>query len=897
MNKIEVNRLSEKKWFLIDGHSLIYRTFYALPPLTTSKGVHTGAIRGFTTILLKIINEEKPDYIGVAFDKKSPTIRHEYFEEYKAGRLKMPEELETQMQLLEEILKAFGIKIISLDGYEADDLIGTLSKYGEENGIKVKIVTGDRDAYQLASDFTTIWYTKKGISDFDAMDRQEVYKKYGITPEELIDVKGLMGDKSDNIPGVPGVGEKTALKLIKEYKSLEGVYENIDKIKGKVLYNNLTTYKEQAVLSKKLATIVRNIPLELNIDEFRFKDPYNNKVIELFNDLEFNAILEGMGLETRGNEEQPDLDFKNIASPKDFDALIDQIKESNEIFLNWYLEGANHRKKTIQAIAIGLRKKLYYIDLDNLDKEYVLKKFQPIFENKEIKKICHNTKELMVFLLVHNIKFKGLKFDTYIAAYILEPSDPRYDLSLLSSKYFNQQIASPEQLLGKGKNAKLFSDLAYENKSKLIIGELSIISKLYDKFKKEIQVQDMESLYYEIELPLIYVLADMENTGFRVEKDELVKLSEEFGESIEKLTYEIYELAGEEFNINSPKQLGHILFDVMKLPIIKRTKTGYSTNIEVLEKLKGENPIIEKIIEIRQLVKLKSTYVDGLMNIIDDESLNIHSSFNQTITSTGRISSSEPNLQNIPVRMEMGRRIRKVFVPEKPENYLIDADYSQIELRVLAHISGDENLINAFNNDQDIHSQTASQVFNVAMEDVTPTMRNSAKAVNFGIVYGISDFGLSRDLNIPRYEAKQYIDNYKLKYSGVSKYMEDIKKEAKELGYVTTIFGRKRYIDEIRSRNFNIRSLGERLALNTPIQGTAADIIKIAMINVYKRLKENNMKSKLILQVHDELIVEATEKELEEARIIMVEEMAKAAMLKVELKVDITHGKSWYETK
>ncbi|HHT51438.1 MAG TPA: DNA polymerase I [Eubacteriaceae bacterium] len=889
--------MSNEKWFLIDGNSLIYRTFYALPPLTTSKGVHTGAIRGFTTILLKIINEEKPDYIGVAFDKRTPTIRHEYYEEYKAGRLKMPEDLAVQIPLLKAILEAFGIKIISLDGYEADDLIGTLSKYGEEKGIEVKIITGDRDAYQLASDLTTIWYTKKGISEFDAVDQQEIYKKYGITPQELIDVKGLMGDKSDNIPGVPGIGEKTALKLIQEYKSIEGVYENIDKIKGKVLYNNLLAYKEQAVLSKRLATIVRNIPLELDINEFKYKGQYNKKVIELFNELEFNAILDGMGIETQIEEEQLQLDFENISNERELKTLLGNINKSYKIFLNWYLEGENHRKKTIQAIAIGLEKKFYYIDLDSIDKEYILQELRPVLENKDIKKICHNGKEIMVFLLANDIKLRGLEFDTYIAAYILDPSESRYDLHLLSSKYLHKNIGSKEQLLGKGKNAKLFSDLNYKDKSQLLISELATLIELYEEFKVKIQEQNMNSLYYEIELPLIYVLADMEDIGFRVEKNELMKLSKEFGEKIEKLTLEIYELAGEEFNINSPKQLGHILFDVLKLPVIKRTKTGYSTNIEVLEKLKDKHPIIEKIMDIRQLVKLKSTYVDGLMDIIDNETLNIHSSFNQTITSTGRISSSEPNLQNIPVRMEMGRRIRRVFVPRNPDNYLVDADYSQIELRVLAHISGDENLINAFNKDQDIHTQTASQVFDVAIEDVTPAMRNSAKAVNFGIVYGISDFGLSRDLNIPRYEAKQYIDNYKMKYFGVNKYMEDIKKEAAKLGYVTTIFGRKRYIEEIRSRNFNLRALGERLALNTPIQGTAADIIKIAMINVHKRLEENNMESKLILQVHDELIVEATEKELEEVKIILAEEMTRAASLKVELKVDITHGKSWYETK
>jgi DNA polymerase-1 len=892
--------VTSKKWFIIDGNSLINRTFYALPPLTNSKGLHTNAIYGFASILMKVIDEERPDYIGVAFDKKAPTFRHKDYKDYKAGRLKMPEELAQQIPLLVEMLTAFGIEKISLEGYEADDLIGTLSKYGEQQGMQVKILTGDRDAFQLASDLTTVWYTKKGISELDKIDRQEVFNRYGVTPNELIDVKGLMGDKSDNIPGVPGVGEKTALKLIQEYKTIEGVYNNIDDIKKKALNNNLNTYREQAVLSKKLATIIRDIPLVLNIEDYRLEDPYNEKVADFFNELEFYSLLERIGLEKNVNKEinyKKELDYRIIKNNKELKDLINKIDKNGSVYISWLLGGNNHIRKKLQGLAIGIGEELFFINLEKIDEQKTLQEMKRIFENHEIRKIGHNMKELMVFLLINGIKLRGLEFDTYIAAYILEPSDAKYDLHLLASKYLNQQIISEEQLLGKGKKARLYIDLGFDEKSSFLIRNLDIIINLYEKLQNKIEEHDMKALYYEIELPLIDVLANMENTGFRVEKEELINLSKEFGDRIQNLTKEIYELAGEEFNINSPKQLGHILFEILKLPIIKKTKTGYSTNIEVLERLKDKHPIIDKIIEIRQITKLKSTYVDGLMNIIDDETHNIHSSFNQTIASTGRISSSEPNLQNIPIKMEMGRRIRRVFVPQNPENYLVDADYSQIELRILAHISGDKSLIEAFNKGQDIHTQTASQVFDVDINDVTPIMRSRAKAVNFGIVYGISDFGLSRDLNIPRHEAKQYIDNYKDKYFGVRNYMKEIVVKAKEQGYVTTIFGRKRYIPELQSRNFNIRSFGERLALNTPIQGTAADIIKIAMINVYRRLAEQKMHSKLILQVHDELIVEALEDELEQVKSIMVTEMEKAAKLAVELKVDISYGKSWYDTK
>lgn len=891
--------LTKKKWIIIDGNSLINRTFYALPPLTNTKGIHTNALYGFASILMKVIDEEKPDYVGVAFDEKKPTFRHKDFKEYKAGRLKMPEELAQQFDLLKEMLKTFGIEIISLEGYEADDLIGTLSKYGEEQGLEVNIITGDRDAFQLSSNQVSVWYTKKGISNLDKMGKEEVLKRYGVAPKQLIDVKGLMGDKSDNIPGVPGIGEKTALKLIKEYGSIEKVYHNIDKISGKKLKENLEQYKEQAILSKKLGTIVRDIPIEITLEDYKLENPYNEGVIQLFEEWEFSSLLEKIGVEKfQGSIEEKRLEYQEVATIDQLKNILQDIKKENCLYLQWLLEGSGHRKKVLVGLAIGRKDgQLYLVDLERLEILEVLKEMKEVFESKEIKKIGHNLKELSVYLFLYNIQLKGLEFDTYIAAYLLEPSENKYDLSLLAAKYLGQNILGKEQLLGKGKKSKQYRDISQREKSDFLIDHLDGIIQLHRILREKLIEQDMTFLYDNIELPLIDVLASMENIGFHVEKGELKDLSKEFGEKISTLTEEIYQLAGEEFNINSPKQLGQILFERLKLPVIKKTKTGYSTNVEVLERLKGKHPIIEKIMDIRQLTKLKSTYVDGLMDIIDPETKNIHSSFNQTITSTGRISSSEPNLQNIPIKMEMGRRIRKVFVPQDPENYLVDADYSQIELRILAHISEDENLMDAFNKKQDIHTRTASQVFNVDMQEVTPLMRSRAKAVNFGIVYGISDFGLSRDLNIPRVEAKKYINNYFAKYHRVREYMEEIVETAKEQGYVTTLFGRRRYLPELHSRNYNIRSMGERLALNTPIQGTAADIIKIAMVNVYKRLKENHMQSKLILQVHDELIVEAVKGELEKVQRIMIEEMENAADLKVDLKVEIAYGKSWYDTK
>lgn len=704
----EVKNLDKKKWIIIDGNSLIYRTFYALPPLTNSKGIHTNAVYGFANILLKIIQEEKPKYMGVAFDERTPTFRHKDFTDYKAGRLRMPEELISQFPILFEMLESLGIKRISLEGYEADDLIGTLSKIGEDLGMEVKILTGDRDAFQLASEKVSIWYTKRGVSDIDDINPQVILERYGVTPGELIDVKAFMGDKSDNIPGIPGIGEKTALSLIKEYKSLEGVYNNIDKINRKTLKERLLSYKEDAVLSKKLATIVRDIPLEIDIEDFILDNPFNERLLSLFRDLEFNSLLDRLASEDGRMDEKgmEELNFETIEDLEQLRILIHRIGKEKYVYIHWALEGKGQRRKELQCLVLGFKKgDLCYVDLDRLDVELVLAELRGIFEESTIGKAGHNLKELLVFLFHHDIQLEGIDFDTYISAYILEPSESKYDLPLLTAKYLGGKIPSDEEILGKGKQKKAYSQLDSEERTTFMMHHLNSIIKLHNRMHQDILKNQMESLYYEIELPLIYVLAEMEYTGFHVEKSELERLSQEFGERIDKLTHEIHTLAGQGFNINSPKQLGQVLFEHLKLPIIKRTKTGYSTDIEVLERLRGKHPIIEKIIEIRQITKLKSTYIDGFMTIIDEETGNIHSSFNQAITSTGRISSSEPNLQNIPIKMEMGRRIRKVFVPRNPQDFLVDADYSQIELRILAHFSGDEKLIEAFNSDQDIHQQ------------------------------------------------------------------------------------------------------------------------------------------------------------------------------------------------
>lgn len=879
-----------KTLVIIDGNSIINRAFYALPEMSNKEGLKTNAIYGFTNMLLKIIDTYNPTHISVAFDRKAPTFRHIEFKEYKAGRKKMPDELREQFEPLKDLLDKFNIHRLEIDGYEADDIIGTVSKIAEDNGFKVYIVTGDKDAIQLASNKTTTLITKKGVGEVEEYDYDSVIEKYEMTPTQFIDLKGLMGDKSDNIPGVPGIGEKTGIKLIKEFSSIEGIFDNIDSIKGSTK-KKLEENKELAIMSKKLATIIRDVPVEFNLEELEYGN-YNTKdILDVFKYLGFTSLIPRIGSLDESEDIVNEANVE-ISKLEDIDEFINKVKENNELIIKTVTREGNILDKRIKYIFLSVDgKKIYYVE------ENSIHKLEYIFTSNEIKKLGYNLKDDYIALKPYGIKLENIYFDITIAEYLIDSmSSTSYECSAIAMKYLTKKVKTKEELLGKGVKAKKYQDLSFEELSSHISQIIDTVKSVMPIMEENLKESNMDGLLYHVEMPLVEVLADMEYEGVKVDKEKLNELGSQFKEIIKKLESEIYKISGEEFNINSPKQLGVILFEKLGLPVIKKTKTGYSTNAEVLDKLKDQSPIIDKIIEYRQIVKLNSTYVEGLLSIINPIDGRIHSSFNQTITTTGRISSTEPNLQNIPVKLEMGRNIRKVFVSDK-ECKLVDADYSQVELRVLAHMSQDETMIDAFKHNEDIHTKTASQVFNVSMDEVTSKQRSDAKAVNFGIVYGKSDFGLSEDLNIPVKQAKEYIENYFNKYNKIKEFMDNIIEDASSNGYVTTILNRRRYIPEIKSSNFMLRNAGKRAAMNAPIQGSAADIIKIAMINVYKKLEENNLKSKLILQVHDELIVEAVDSEIDIVKKIVKDEMENAVCLDVNLDVDLNIGDSWYDTK
>ena len=879
-----------KTLVIIDGNSIINRAFYALPEMSNKEGLKTNAIYGFTNMLLKIIDTYNPTHISVAFDRKAPTFRHIEFKEYKAGRKKMPDELREQFEPLKDLLDKFNIHRLEIDGYEADDIIGTVSKIAEDNGFKVYIVTGDKDAIQLASNKTTTLITKKGVGKVEEYDYDSVIEKYEMTPTQFIDLKGLMGDKSDNIPGVPGIGEKTGIKLIKEFSSIEGIFDNIDSIKGSTK-KKLEENKELAIMSKKLATIIRDVPVEFNLEELEYGN-YNTKdILDVFKYLGFTSLIPRIGSLDESEDIVNEANVE-ISKLEDIDEFINKVKENNELIIKTVTREGNILDKRIKYIFLSVDgKKIYYVE------ENSIHKLEYIFTSNEIKKLGYNLKDDYIALKPYSIKLENIYFDITIAEYLIDSmSSTSYECSAIAMKYLTKKVKTKEELLGKGVKAKKYQDLSFEELSSHISQIIDTVKSVMPIMEENLKESNMDGLLYHVEIPLVEVLADMEYEGVKVDKEKLNELGSQFKEIIKKLESEIYEISGEEFNINSPKQLGVILFEKLGLPVIKKTKTGYSTNAEVLDKLKDQSPIIDKIIEYRQIVKLNSTYVEGLLSIINPIDGRIHSSFNQTITTTGRISSTEPNLQNIPVKLEMGRNIRKVFISDKGCK-LVDADYSQVELRVLAHMSQDETMIDAFKHNEDIHTKTASQVFNVSMDEVTSKQRSDAKAVNFGIVYGKSDFGLSEDLNIPVKQAKEYIENYFNKYNKIKEFMDNIIEDASSNGYVTTILNRRRYIPEIKSSNFMLRNAGKRAAMNAPIQGSAADIIKIAMINVYKKLEENNLKSKLILQVHDELIVEAVDSEIDIVKKIVKDEMENAVCLDVNLDVDLNIGDSWYDTK
>lgn len=896
--------MEKKKFLILDGNSILFRAFYALPPLKNKKGIYTNAVYGFLTMMYKLLDEYKPDYVVTAFDPKKPTFRHEKYKEYKAGRAKAPNELVMQFGLIREVLELHGIKHLEIEGYEADDVAGSLSKFAAAQGIEVYMVTSDRDYLQLVDEDVYVLITKKGVTNTVKYTRELMEEEYGMTPEQFIDLKALMGDSSDNIPGVKGVGEKTGMKLIHQFETLEGIYENIEEVRGK-LKEKLESEKMQAYMSRDLATIVTEIPMEYSMDDFLYKETDGDKLMEMYKEYGFRQFMNRLKSEDKqlslfsmgevdDGEEKKQVAKKVEIVEVDSRKIYGEINSASKMAIKVLYDG--ERALYSRPVAMGVMiddKRVFYIE-ENIEESII--SIKEILENPSVEKISHDIKDEIILFDKFGISLEGIKFDTMIGKYLLEPSESSYSIDKLVFEYLDLDIKGEKDYLGTGKNKKVFSGIDPEDRKEFLSNQLSGIWNMKDKMEKQIMEADMDSLYNEIELPLVEIMASMEILGFKINTEELKAIGDRLSRKIEILEEIIYDFADEVFNINSPKQLGEILFDKLGLPVIKKTKTGYSTNAEVLDKLKSKHPIILKILEYRQLAKLKSTYVDGLLNVVDKETGRVHSSFKQTIASTGRISSTEPNLQNIPVKTEEGRELRKVFVHEDGRK-LVDADYSQIELRVLAHLSDDENLKSAFIHNEDIHRKTAAQVFHVEEDEVTSIMRSRAKAVNFGIVYGISDYGLSRDLDIPRKESKEYIENYLNFFGGVRDYMDNIIKQGKKDGYVDTIFGRRRYIPELNSRNFNIRAFGERLALNTPVQGTAADIIKKAMISVYFKLKKNNMKSRLILQIHDELIIEAVEEELEDVKVILKDEMENAADLKVPLTVDMNIGDTWYDTK
>lgn len=879
--------MNQNTMLIIDGSSLFFRAFYALPLLKTKRGLYTNAVYGFVSMMENAIEQIDPDHLLVCFDQKGRTFRHELYSDYKGTRQKTPTELDQQWPYLMEILKSMKIKTVDSPEYEADDLAGTVASLAKDEGQKVYLLTGDRDYLQLVDENVFALLTKKGITNLEVYDVDRIKKEYELTPDQLIDLKGLMGDSSDNIPGVPGIGEKTGIKLLKDFHSLEGVYDHIDDVSGKKRKENLIEFQQQAFLSKKLGEIITDMPLDFELEDLK-REPYDlDSLRELYSKYEFFTLLKRLPGE-EGEVEETKVESLKLTSMKE---ALSSVVGRDKVMVYIVTDEKPYRDG-----------KILYLLLSDLEKGYIVKEpsdedfmaMKELLEDEKVSICGIDLKELFLFAFQAGMDITGVDFDSAIAEYLLDPAKSNYSPSHLIGLYENYTVVAPEEFLGKGKKKK--SPLEMEEEMIKYLSEIhTYLPKVMGSQKKKLEDLQMWDLFSTIEMPLVETLASMEFEGMTCDIAVLEDIGENLTVEIDGLEKKIYELAGREFNINSPKQLSEVLFEDLELKPIKKTKTGYSTNQEVLEKLADDHDIINLILDYRQLSKIQSTYVEGLKAEITEDG-KIHSTFQQTVTATGRISSTEPNLQNIPIKTEVGRSIRKAFVAED-DHILIDADYSQIELRILAHVSKDEVMQVAFNEGADIHTTTASQVFHVDRSDVTKLMRSRAKAVNFGIVYGISDYGLSQDLNISRKEAKEYIDNYLRKFSGVHEFMDEIVETGKEQGYVETLFHRRRYIPELSAKNFSVRSFGERIALNMPIQGTAADMIKKAMVEVYGKLKEKHLKSKLLLQVHDELIVEAPADEAESVKQLLVETMEEALPLSIPVKVDVETGENWYESK
>ena len=883
-----------EKIMLIDGNSIVNRAFYGVPLLTNGEGRYTNGVYGFLNIMFKLLDEEHPDYLAVAFDLHAPTFRHKTFDGYKGTRKGMPEELREQMPLLKEVLQTMHIPIFEQEGYEADDILGTLSALAEKNGILPVVVSGDRDLLQIAGENLKVRIpkTKGGRTETEDYYAADVVEKYGVTPIEFIDMKALMGDASDNIPGVPGIGEKTAAKIIRQYHDIETAIAHAAEIKPKKASENLAEFQEQACLSKFLATIVRDMPLEWNPDGLKINDMFNAEAYELVKHLEFKSMFNRF----EGSVSAPQKEEKTyrlVSDREEAKSIMASLEkgETGYVFVydNEECQGLALYQEKMGGVWVEASMQLLMDD--------ILKIFKEFFADPAYEKIGHDVKKDIKLLRGYGYDGFEAKFDTAIAAYILNATGSSYEYDDIANTFLNETYPSAEEVFGKGRAKKAFASLSDAERAAFAARQAEIFFRARKVMDEKLKENEQVSLFYDMEMPLIYVLADMEKYGIKVDKKALLAYQKLLDESLEGMTDEIYALAGEEFNVNSPKQLGVILFEKLGLKGGKKTKTGYSTAADVLEKLRTEHPIVEHILNYRQLAKLKSTYADGLLAVMDMDTEKIYSTFNQTITATGRISSTEPNLQNIPVRLELGRELRKVFIPESDEYCFLDADYSQIELRVLAHISGDESLIEAFRSNQDIHRMTASQVFHVPFEEVTSLQRSNAKAVNFGIIYGKGSFTLGQDLGISRKEAEEYISAYFARYPKIKTFMDDTIKNGAEKGYVSTLWNRRRNMPELQSGNFIQRAAGERAAMNMPIQGTAADIIKLAMIKVHKALKDGGYQSRLILQVHDELLIETYKDEKEAVAKILKENMEQAAELLVPLDVDVHEGASWFEAK
>ncbi|MCA0969844.1 DNA polymerase I [Halobacillus litoralis] len=875
-----------EKVVLIDGNSIAYRAFFALPLLNNDKGVYTNAVYGFTTMLLKILEEDQPDHLLVAFDAGKTTFRHKTYKDYKGGRQKTPSELSEQFPVLKELLDAFGIKYYQLEQYEADDIIGTLATQAGDKGLDVKVISGDKDLLQLVSDNITVSLTKKGITNVDTYDPEFLMEKMEVRPDQVIDLKALMGDSSDNIPGVPGVGEKTAVKLLKQFDKLENVYNQLDEVSGKKLKEKLETNKDEAFMSKELVTINRDSPIEVSLEDLTFKGYETHTVSQFFKELGFQSLLSRVQEGGEGDTETAvdEIDIEVVSE------ISSELFTGKEAMVVEMLHD-NYHQSPIEGISIVNDEKKYFMTIEQATDSEAFKAWA---ENPEQEKWVFDAKAATVALLHHGIHIQGITFDLLLASYLINPAENNHDIPAISHRMGETGVQYDEEVYGKGAKMKLPDEETFRSH---IGRKADMIFRLKKQAEDQLKQNEQFELYQELEMPLALILGEMEHQGVRLDVDRLKGMGEELEGRLDKVQEEIFELAGETFNLNSPKQLGPILFETLELPVIKKTKTGYSTSADVLEQLADQHEIIPKILLYRQLGKLKSTYIEGLLKVVHEDTNKIHTRFNQALTQTGRLSSIDPNLQNIPIRLEEGRKIRQAFVPSQEGWVMFASDYSQIELRVLAHIAQDEKLMQAFKEGLDIHTQTASEVFGVAQDEVTSDMRRQAKAVNFGIVYGISDYGLSQSLGITRKEAQAFIDKYFESYPGVKDYMGETVSEAKRTGYVTTFMNRRRYLPDITSRNFNKRSFAERTAMNSPIQGSAADIIKKAMIDLDHRLKEENFQATMILQVHDELILEAPEEEVEKLKEVVASVMTSTVDLDVPLEVDYSYGPTWYDAK